>query len=220
MSDDGIELPAGIALDDPRLIAAAAPYTYDLPWPDEIAALAPGDGVQAIFREIGGGRKYSAERMWVTIEQIADGFVAGYLDNDPFDMPSIKHRDRVRIPLTHVISCTYVDGKERPVVPERRRYWDRCFVDACVVEGRSHADYLYREEPDMTREGDENPDSGWRIRGTDETIAEDERLGEKPMYIALGKVLNSDDRWLHLIDREIGCAFQWDADRDKYIELQ
>ena len=163
MSGDGIELPAGIALDDPRPIAAAAPYTYDLPWPDEIAALAPGDGVQAIFREIGGGRKYSAERMWVTIEQIADGFVAGYLDNDPFDMPSIKHRDRVRIPLTHVISCTYVDGKERPVVPERRRYWDRCFVDACVVEGRSHPDYLYREEPD-------NPsDSGWRfMSGTED----------------------------------------------------
>lgn len=220
MSDEGIELPAGIALDDPRPIAAAAPYTYDLPYPVELAALEPGDGVQAIFREISGGRKYSAERMWVTIEQIADGFASGYLDNEPFDMPSIKHRDPVRIPLTHVISCTYADGKQRPAVPDRRTYWDRCFVDACVVKGRSHADYLYREEPDMTREGDDYPDSGWRIRGTDEAIAEDERIAEKPMYIALGKVLNADDRWLHLIDREIGCAFQWDANSDDYIALE
>ena len=93
-------------------------------------------------------------------------------------------------------------------------------VDPCVVEGRSHADYLYREEPDMTRDGDQYPDSGWRIRGTDEAIAADERLGEKPMYIALGKVLNADDRWLHLIDREIGSAFLWDPERDDYIELE
>lgn len=220
MSDDGIELPEGIALDDPRPIAAAAPYTYELPHPHELAALEPGDGVKGVFREVAGGRQHDAERMWVLIDRIEDGFVVGQIDNDPFDMPSFKAGDHVRIPLSHVISCTYAVGKDRPAVPERRTYWDRCFVDACVVEGRSHADYLYREEPDMTREGDEYPDSGWRIRGTDEGIAEDERLGEKPMYIALGKVLNADDRWLHLIDREIGCAFQWDADRDDYIELE
>lgn len=217
---DGIELPPGIALDDPRPIAASAPYTYDMPWPEELAALESGDGVQAIFREVAGGRRYSAERMWVLIDAIEDGFVVGRLDNEPFDMPSIKLHYPVRIPLTHVISCTYREGKSRPEVPERRSYWDRCFVDACVVEGRSHLDYFYREEPDMTDEGDEYPDSGWRIRGTAEAIEEDERLGQKPMYIALGKVLNADDRWLHLIDREVGCAFQWDPERDDYIELE
>lgn len=220
MSGDGIVLPPGIALEDPRPIAAAAPYTYEMPALEEIAALEPGDAVQAVFSETGGGRKYSAERMWVEVEQIADGFVAGYLDNDPFDMPSIKHRDPVRIPLTHVISCSFRNGRPKPVVPERRTYWERCFVDACVVEGRCHADYLYREEPYMTPEGDKYPESGWRIRGTSEAIEEDERLGAKAMYIALGKVLNADDRWLHLIDREIGCAFQWDAEREDYIELE
>lgn len=217
---DGIELPEGIALEDPRPIAAGAPYTYAMPWPQELAALEPGDAVQAIFRETAGGRRYGAERMWVTIERIEEGFVLGRLDNEPCDMPSIRLGDPVRLPLSHVISCTYSKGKQRPEVPKRRWYWERCFVDACVVEGRSHADYLYREEPDMTREGDQEPDSGWRIRGTDEAIAEDERLGEKPMYIALGKVLNADDRWLHLIDRDIGCAFQWDAERADYIDLE
>ncbi|MCL9983019.1 MAG: DUF2185 domain-containing protein [Erythrobacter sp.] len=217
---DGIELPQGITIGDPRPIAAKSPYTFELPFPEELAALGPGDGVKAVFYEVTGGRKYDGERMWVLIERIEDGFVVGRLDNEPFDMPSIKHGDPLRIPLSHVISCTYADGKPRPAVPERRTYWDRCFVDACVVEGRCHADYIYREEPDMTQEGDKDPDSGWRIRGTDEAIAEDERLGEKAMYIALGKVLNADDRWIHLIDSPIGSAFQWDAERSDYIALK
>lgn len=217
---EGIELPEGIELDDPRPIAASAPYTYDMPWPEELAALEPGDGAQAIFREIAGGRRYHAERMWVMVQRIEDGFIVGRLDNEPSDMPSIKLGDLVRIPLTHIISCTYIKGKQRPKVPERRSYWQRCFVDACVVEGRSHADYFYREEPDMTREGDKEPDSGWRIRGTDEAIAEDKHLGKDPMYIALGKVLNEDDRWIHLIDSPIGSTFQWDVERSDYIELE
>lgn len=217
---DGIELPEGIELEDPRLIAASAPYTYHMPSTEELAALGPGDHAKVIFHETAGGREYAGERMWVLVERIEDGFIAGTLDNEPFDMPSFKPGDPLRIPLTHVIDCTYRKGKPQPQVSQRRSYWDRCFVDACVVEGRSHVDYFYREEPDMTREGDKYPDSGWRIRGTDEAIAEDERLGEKLMYIALGKVLNQDDRWIHLIDSPIGSAFQWDADRGDYIELE
>ena len=217
---DGIEVPEGIGLEDPRPIAASSPYTFELPWPEELAALESGDSVKAIFHELAGGREYGNERMWVSVERIEDGYVVGKLDNTPFDMPSIKAGDPLRIPLTHVISCNYRDGKEHPQVPERRSYWDRCMVDACVVEGRSHADYFYREEPDMAREGDEYPDSGWRIRGTDEAIAEDERLGEKAMYIALGKVLNQDDRWIHLIDSPVGRAFQWDPTRGDYLEVE
>ena len=196
-----------------------APYTYSMPWPEELAALEPGDGVQAIFREVEGGRHYDAERMWVGVEEVEDGWVRGQLDSEPYDMPSIKLHDTVRIPLTHVIAVTYREGKPWPDVPKRRWYWDRCMVDQCVVDGRCHADYLYREAPDMTEPGDTDPDSGWRIRGTDEGIAEDERLGKAPEYIALGKVLNADDRWLHLIDREVGSAFLWDAQTQDYIEL-
>jgi hypothetical protein len=217
---DGIELPEGISLEDPRPIAASAPYTYFMPWPEELAALEPGDGVKAIFHETAGGRDYDGERMWVLVERVENGFVVGKLDNEPYDMPSIRLGDLVRIPLTHVIDCTYAEGKPAPVVPLRRAYWERCLVDACVVEGRSHADYLYREDRDQTRDGDKDPDSGWRIRGTDAAITEDDSLGKTPLYIALGKVLNADDRWIHLIDRPIGSAFQWDAERDDYIELE
>jgi hypothetical protein len=217
---EGTLLPDGITLNDPRPIAAEAPYTFFLPLPVELDAIEPDDMVQAIFREIAGGRDYGAERMWITVETVGEGFVSGRLCNTPFDMPSLKLDDYMRIPLTHVITVKFDEGKPSLDMAGPRSYWDRCFVDACVVEGRCHADYFYREEPDMTRDGDKDPDSGWRIRGTDEAIAEDARLGEKPMYIALGKVLNADDRWIHLIDSPIGSAFQWDATRGDYIALE
>ncbi|WP_128892584.1 DUF2185 domain-containing protein [Erythrobacter sp. HKB08] len=213
-----IELPPGIALDDPRPIAAESPYTFFMPHPDELAALKPKDGIKAIFRQVDGETKYGAERMWVLIEDIVDGDVIGTLDNEPADMPLMKLGDRVRIPLTHAISTAFHKDNPRPDVPEPREYWERCFVDDCVLQGRSHVDYLYCEEPDMTREGDTYPDSGWRIRGTQEAIDADEANGNKPHYIAIGKVLNVDDRWLHLIDCGPDHHFSWDAENARYVE--
>lgn len=215
-----IELPPGIELEDPRPIAAANPYTFFMPHPDELAALKPKDGIQAIFRQPEGATKFSAERMWVLIETIDDGDVIGTLDNEPAGMDKIRLGDPVRVPLSHAISTAFCDDNPRPETPERREYWSRCLVDACVVEGRCHADYLYREEPEELRGGDNYPDSGWRIRGTDEAIADDKERDEAPVFIALGKVLNADDRWIHLIDREVGVAFQWDAEAQDYIELE
>ena len=191
-----------------------------MPFEVELSALKTGDGVQAIFRQTEGETKYDAERMWVLIERIEDDIVYGTLDSDPADMPLIEAGMPVAVPLTHVISTAFTKENPRPQTPERIEYWDRCFVDACVVRGRCHADYLYREEPDMTREGDEYPDSGWRIRGTDEAIADDADRDEPPLYIALGKVLNADDRWLHLIDRDWPCAFGWDPDAQDYMEFE
>lgn len=212
-------LPPGIALNDPRPIAAEAPYTFELPHEIELAALKPGDGVKAIFRQTEGYTKYSAERMWVMIERIEEGVVHGTLDNEPHDMPLIQAGMPVAVPLTHVISCGF-NNENRPEVPERRDYLERCFVDICVVEGRSHVDYLYREPPDMTREGDKYPDSGWRMRGAPDVVDRDEEREDRFQYIAIGKVLNADDRWLHLIDEEPGVAFQWDAQTQEYIRIE
>ncbi len=82
-------------------------------------------------------------------------------------------------------------------------------VDGCILAGEP-LDYLYCEEPDMTRQGDRYPDSGWRIRAAPDAIERDE---SGPEYIALGRVLNQDDRWLHLIDAPVGSAFQRGGDR-------
>ncbi|WP_394727574.1 DUF2185 domain-containing protein [Altererythrobacter sp. GH1-8] len=191
-----------------------------MPHEAELAALKPGDGVKAIFRQTTGETKYDAERMWVLIERIEDGMVFGTLDSDPADMPLIEAGMPVAVPLTHVISTAFSKGNPRPETPPRREYWDRCFVDTCVLEGRSHVDYLYREPPDMTREGDEFPDSGWRLRGLPELVEQDEELETPFQYIALGTVLNKDDRWLHLIDEEPGVAFQWDPETQDYIRFK
>lgn len=212
-----IEIPEGIELDDPRPIAAGAPYTFFMPHPLELAALQPRDCIQAIFHQPGCEGEYDTERMWVLIERIEDGDVIGTLDNEPVSLDKIVFGDPVRIPLTHAISTDFHKDNPPPATPPVRDYWERCFVDACVVEGRCHADYLYREEPDMTEDDDIYEDSGWRIRGTDEAIADDEARGDDPLYIALGKVLNSDDRWLHLIDSAVGSAFVWDAEAQDYV---
>lgn len=191
-----------------------------MPHEAELAALGPGDGVKAIFRQTEGPTKYDAERMWVLIEKIENGTVYGTLDSDPHDMPLIEAGMPVAVPLTHVISTAFSKDNPRPETPPRREYWDRCMVDSCVLEGRSHVDYLYREPPDLTSEGDEYPDSGWRFRGSPECVAEDEEREDKFHYIAIGKVLNQDDRWLHLIDERPGVAFQWDPEAEDYIRFE
>ena len=61
-------------IDDPRPIAAGAPYTYYLPSENELLALMPGDLVKLLFRSIPRGPKFAVERMWVIITA-ADGDV-------------------------------------------------------------------------------------------------------------------------------------------------
>jgi hypothetical protein len=197
------------SLDDPRPIAASAPYTFYLPSQRLLDAVRPGDLVQAIFRPAPQNRDYGAERMWVTVVERKGGVVVGYLENQPFDMPQIAPGTSVTMPLAFAIDVQWADGHNGPVEPPAPEYWERCMVDDCVAEGRSYVDYLYREEPDLTHDGDEFPDSGWRLRGTSAAIAADEKNALNPKYIAIGAVLNQDDRWIHLINEPAGTAFQW-----------
>lgn len=210
-------LPHGISLIDPRPVQKESPYTFELPHPDHIEAVQIGDLVKAIFSDVDGG--HPAERMWVRVDRIEDNWFAGELDSTPSDMKNLEAGDPVGVPRSHVISVFTGDGRKLPEVPPRPDYWQRCFVDVCVLERRSHVDYLYREAPDMTREGDAYPDSGWRLRGTPEAIEEDEAREDQFEYVALGAVLNRDDRWVHLLDEEPGVAFQWDAKTQDYLRF-
>jgi hypothetical protein len=201
-------------LDDPRPICAEARYTFFLPHLDEITAVRPGDLVKAIFRPTPNNRYYDAERMWVEVEVVASDGFTGRLVNQPFDIPQARLGTIVTVPRTHVLAVEWAEGREAPAVPEMATYWERCFVDDCVLRGACRVDYLYREDPDPSQ--DTYPDSGWRLRGSDAAILDDEHQGKAPQYVALGAVLNRDDSWLSLIDAPVGSAFKWDESTGQY----
>ena len=206
-------------LDDPRINAADAPYTFFLPSAEELAALAPGDLVKLIFRPAGGDRKWGAERMWVMIDRVDGDRLEGTLDNVPEDIPGLAPEDRIHFERHHIIDCSWAEDREAepPPLPARRHYWERCLVDSCVTDERVRVHYLYREEPEPIEEGDEYPDSGWRIRGDYRGVTDTEIDEREVEFVALGRVLNADDSWLHLIDAPIGSAFIRDWDSGEFV---
>ena len=94
-------------------------------------------------------------------------WLEGILDSDPADMPYLPGGSVIRLPRTHVIDLVFSNPDKAPPPSRgpRREYWERCLVDKCVLNGELKVGYIYREEPDMAKEGDRFPDSGWRIRG-------------------------------------------------------
>ncbi|MAP94361.1 MAG: hypothetical protein CMK07_05360 [Ponticaulis sp.] len=196
-------------IDDPRPIAVEAPYTFYLPSEARLAAIEPDDSVKLIFRGSPKGLVHDAERMWVIVQTIHGDDFIGWLDNDPFDMPQIRHGDRVKFKRRQVIQTSWKDKNKEARIPAEpsKQYWDRCIVDAAVLNGTARVQFLYREEPDMTQDGDKYPDSGWRIRAHVDDLTSEEYESGSPEYTALGKVLNKDDSWLNLIDEPPGTAW-------------
>lgn len=206
-------------IDDPRPIAEGAPYTYFLPSENELLALAPGDQVKIVFRSHPPSPKFDAERMWVEITATNGNDLIGKLDNVPCDMPQLNPDDVIALKRSDVISilCDEARTIAPPSAPDRREYWDRCLVDACVVDGQISVYYLYREEAEPSEPNDTYPDSGWRIRGDYRDISQEELEAREVRYLALGVVLNMDDSWLHLIDAPIGSAFIRDEATGEFV---
>ncbi|ALJ14809.1 immunity protein Imm33 domain-containing protein [Sphingopyxis macrogoltabida] len=206
------------AIEDPRPVAENAPYTFELPSENELLAVAPGDLVKLMFRSIPAGQ-WEVERMWVIVTAADGAHLAGTLDNHPGDMPQLKAGDRVSFERRHIIDIMWDDNRTvpPPPAPERRDYWDRCFVDNAILDGRRKVEFLYREEPDPPRDDDKFSDSGWRIE-SDPPDMFDIESGNAPFsYVALGAVLNRDDSWLHLIDAPVGSAFERDPDTGRFV---
>ncbi|MBM7044389.1 MULTISPECIES: DUF2185 domain-containing protein [Rhizobium] len=142
--------------------------------------------------------------------------MTGTVDNDPCDIPQLKVGAEIAFERHHVVAVDFL--RETPIIePEkfRREFWERCLVDRNVIEKRSLVQYLYREEPDLTGENDQFPDSGWRIRGDDVSIEDSDT--DTAAYAALGVVLNAYDSWLHLINAPSGSAFARDPDSNSFV---
>lgn len=201
------------SLSDPRPRAQSARYTFFLPSAAEIAAIGVGDHVKLTFDYPHPTERWSGERMWVTVKGIDGDTLFGDLASTPDEPTSpLKPGQRVECQRFHVLAIDWSRPDSAPPPEEYREYWDRCLVDACVLDGEEPVEFLYREEPDMAQEGDRFSDSGWRIRGR-----MDDTTGERvPEYVAIGAVLNQDDSWLHLIDAPVGSAFLRDFQTDTY----
>ena len=204
---------------DPRPSAAASPYTYFLPLTSRLEAIMPNDLVQLVFRAIPASEKWDAERIWVRVRAVGAHVVEGDLDSTPDDMPGVERGMSVRFERFHIIGVVFNDPAIEKTIPEdlRRKYWERCLVDRCVVYEGVPVHYLYREEPDMGEEGDKYPDSGWRIRGDMRNLSDEELERRELSYVALGAVLNEDDSWLHLIDEPVGSAFEREFQTGAYV---
>lgn len=205
-------------IDDPRAVADSAPYTFFLPSENELLAIQIGDLVKIIVRCVPQSTEWDAERMWATVTEANGDCLAGTLANFPLDMPQLSLGDILQFKRSDVIAIEWNNERTFTPPPPRREYWDRCMVDDCVLYGRSKVDYLYRETPDMTLPDDTFDDSGWRIRGNEQAIADDELHDLSPHYVALGPVLNQDDTWLRLIDSPVGSAFRRQSD-DTFVDV-
>jgi hypothetical protein len=203
---------------DPRPNAAEAPYTFFLPDAELINAVGVGDYVQAIIKALPPSEKYDAERMWIQVSSTQPDWLEGTLDSEPLDMPNLPHGMIMRMPRSHIINVVLSDPRRTPLaLKPKREYWDRCLVDQCVLDGELAVGYLYREPPDMARERDKFPDSGWRIRGDMRGPSMEQADSRKVAYVALGLVLNADDSWLHLIDEPIGSKFVKDFGKGVFL---
>lgn len=184
-------------LRDADPLAAESPYTFYKPSREVIAKVAVGEVVKLIFAfEPSGPDAPSAERMWVTVDEICpDGSFVGRLDNDPACIVDLKHGEKITFSACHIIATDHDDADNLV-----EKYIKRCFVTNRVLQDGKPVGLLYREDPDC------DDDSGWRITANDESkayLANSNNLA----YVSLGAVLRRDDSFRSLLDAAAGSAF-------------
>jgi hypothetical protein len=204
---------------DPRPVAASAKYTFFCPTEARLAAIGEGDLIKVTMRAVPPSDKWDAERVWVKVASASPDWLEGTLESEPDDMPQLVKGAIVRTPRTHVIDVIFQSPDKEAALPNepKREFWERCMVDQAVLDGALSVQYIYREEPDLTNDGDKFPDSGWRIRGDMRGVSDEELAQRRVAYVALGAVLNKDDSWLHLIEEPVGAAYERDFERDVYV---
>jgi hypothetical protein len=208
---------ASYELCDPRPIAAGAPYTFFLPSQAELEALAPPDLVKLLFDYPHETEKWAAERMWVKLEKVDGEHLHGTLQNVPDEPTSpLSLGDAVTFRHHHILAIQWEHPDTAPPPASYREYWERCLVDACVVDGLEPVEFLYREKPEKERSRDTYPDSGWRIRGRRGSSSDTDMDARSSSYVALGLVLNRDDSWLRWIDAPVGTALMRNFETGDY----
>lgn len=197
-------------LDDASEVAAVFKYTFYKPTSETIGKIAVGEVVKLIFCfESDDPKTPRAERMWVEVDEIADGErFRGRLTNQPHHIKDLNVGDVVQFHARHIINTQHDDDDN--IV---ERHIKRCYVTRRVLQDGRPAGYLYREEPDS------EDDSGWRITANDES---DEYMNDakNTAYVSLGAVLNKDDSFIDLLDSPAGSAFARDPQTGRFVAAQ
>lgn len=194
-------------LDNVQNIAKENPYSFYVPSDELLNQIDVGHTVQLMFINdaIGDDVDYDGERMWVKITKIAGDDFGGVLVNDPIVIRDLHNGDSVQFNSWHIM--TVYDLKD-PVPSLADDYWDRCFTTRAILYDNAPIGYLYRGEPIEYDNADEKnyKDSGWQILSGDES---NEYMDDPDncVVIALAKVLNIDDSFIHLLSADIGSVF-------------
>ncbi len=130
----------------------------------------------------------------------------------------------IRVPKSVIWDISFKDPQKNELLREapRRKYANYCVLDNKVRFDTS-VQFVYRVEPCLTMEGDDAPDSGWRIKG-DRYVFSFSGYGfwefDATKYLPLYFALNHDDSWLHLIDKPVGTAFKRDRKTGLFVEVK
>jgi hypothetical protein len=205
-------------LDNANEVRKEAPYTFYKPSDEIINRLIPGETtVKLIFSfESDDPDAFSGERMWVIMESVdVYGNYSGILDNDPFYIKDLKAGDPITFRKEHIIQYNTLDelDVEDPLSEMIEKYTRKCFVSNHILEEGFKVGRLYRED------GDYEDYSGWTIMSdyeTQEYIDDSTNL----QYVSIGKVLNLDDSFIHLLDEPIGSDFAKDEVTGKYFSIE
>ncbi len=184
-------------LEDAQQLAEDYPYTFYKPSPAVIGLLTQGNKVKLIFTfSSDDPAAPAAERMWVEIDSVVGDQFTGFLNNESYYAPDLKHRDLIAFSARHITETDIED----PVPSITEKYIHRCYVSNRVLYGGEKVGYLHRESPDQ-----EN-DSGWRFMVGDET--EDYLSDAKNLsYVSIGAVLREDNSFIELLDHKANIAF-------------
>jgi hypothetical protein len=204
----------GYLIDDPREMAGQNPYTFFLPQPYLIDQLREGDLVKMAFIANPPVTEWQSERMWVRLTTDAKSNpMIGTLSNHPRNIAGLKLGDTVRFESYCITDLrSDADNLNDPMqydpttYPPPREYWEPCTVDDAILDGSLRVEHLERKAPKAS-DDDTVVDSGWHIWADTHGLTDEEIAARPHSYVALGKVLNQDGSWLHLIDSPEQSSF-------------
>ena len=204
-------------LENAEKIQQESPYTFYRPSEAIIGRLRVGDVVKLIFNfESDDPDVPAGERMWVIIKSIdQNGIYKGKLDNEPYHIKDLKAGDDIEFKREHIIQYDTLDDLDIEDENDEKldQYFKKCFVSNQIMNYGLKVGRLYKEEPQQEDE------TGWTLMSDHET----QEYVDDPnnlQYISIGKVLNIDDSFIHLLDEPIGSEFARDEITGTFYPIQ